>query len=122
MCSFVLLYLGMHTFWHVRPTESGAAWCDTAAAVRARLVEHVDSVRRELRAPSAGEDSCARTLEASVEFEDGASVYALRRGTHEIHVAFDATAPAAVRDGLCAAVLERVTQHVQKTYFAPVKK
>lgn len=108
---FVLLYdADTRTVWHAQD-----------AMVRTRLLEHVDATRRELGAPSVADDSCALVLELSSEFEDGASVFALRRGVHEIHVAFDAEAPAALRDGLCATMLETIVRCVQSTHFAPMK-
>ena len=109
---FVLLYAaGTRTVWHAQD-----------AATRARLLEHVDATRRELWASTVADDSSARVLELSSEFEDGTSVYALHQGPNEIHVAFDVAAPVAMRDGLCATLLETMVRCVQSTHFAPVKK
>ena len=78
--------------------------------------------QQELRGEVVGDDCRARTLEMSTAFADGARVVALRSGAHELHVAFDASAPRAVVAGLCAAVLETALRQVQNTFFAIEKK
>ncbi len=75
-----------------------------------------------MRGEVVGDDCRARTLEMSTAFADGACVVALRSGAHEVHVAFDASAPRAVVAGLCAVVLETALRQVQSTFFAIEKK
>ncbi len=75
-----------------------------------------------MRGEVVGDDCRARTLEMSTAFADGACVVALRSGAHELHVAFDASAPRAVVSGLCVAVLETALRQVQSTFFAMEKK
>lgn len=75
-----------------------------------------------MRGDVVGDDCRARTLEMSTAFADGARIVAMHSGAHELHVAFDSSAPRAVVAGLCAAVLETALRQVQNTFFAIEKK
>ena len=90
---------------------------DWSAIIRQRLQQHVDAARREFTLSTVGEDSVACATELSEEFADGSSVYALNTDSHELHVAFDATAPVNIRRGLVTMLLESTLKNVQNACF-----
>jgi hypothetical protein len=54
-------------------------------------------------------------------FQDGRTIYAIRRRGHELHVLFDVSAPVFALTGLTEGLLENLAVAVGTAYYPPLK-